>query len=54
MEAVGLWRGRLAIEAQEESRSRGEVRALMTGAGLSVKRQVGWGLKFVQFTLAQK
>ena len=38
----------------DKVRSRSEVRALLTGAGLQVKRQVGWGLKFVQFTLAQK
>lgn len=35
-------------------RTRGEVRALMSTAGLSVRRQAGWGLRFVQITLAQK
>ncbi len=38
----------------EKVRSRAEVWRLMADAGLTVKRQVGWGLKFVQFTLVQK
>ncbi len=38
----------------DKVRTRGEVRAMMRAAGLEVKRQVGWGVKFVQFTLADK
>lgn len=38
----------------DKVRTRGEVRELMSAAGLTVRRQEGWGMRFVQFTLAQK
>ncbi len=38
----------------DKVRTRGEVRQLMSAASLTVRKQAGWGIRFVQFTLAQK
>jgi ubiquinone/menaquinone biosynthesis C-methylase UbiE len=38
----------------EKPQSRGQIRALMTGAGLAIRRQQTMGLRFVLITLAQK
>lgn len=38
----------------DKVRTRDEIRTLMSAAGLNVRKQAGWVIRFVQFTLAQK